>query len=183
MLLISLVSEPHIRCDLHSEIQLIKSFLCMETFKLLHWADLASFMCRPPAIKWGHLSLPEGRSPKSKKINAIPSPQSQIWKTLHNGDARQHRTRGSSSSRRAFRLDPAWKVVQATSQGCSTNTFVSNQLNNSGILLLPIFKWLNHLVLKAQKSVIKEFPSLSIKIYFFNIWMYKKKLKSCFIQK
>ena len=52
----------------------------------------------------------------------------------------------------------------ATSQGWSTNTFVIYWLINSGILFLPIFKWLNHLVLKVQTSVLKEFPSLSIKI-------------------
>jgi hypothetical protein len=34
------------------------SFLRIETIKLLHWVKLASFLCRPPAIEWGHLSVP-----------------------------------------------------------------------------------------------------------------------------
>ena len=39
-------------------IQLTISFLRMEPFKLLHLANLASFLCRPTAIEWGHLSVP-----------------------------------------------------------------------------------------------------------------------------
>ena len=35
------------------------TFLRMETSKLLHWANLASFLCRPTAIEWGYLSVPE----------------------------------------------------------------------------------------------------------------------------
>ena len=54
--LISLVSEQHICCGPQSEvqkkrIQLTLSFLRMELFKLLHLANLASFMCRPTAIE------------------------------------------------------------------------------------------------------------------------------------
>ena len=55
-LLISMVSEQHICCGPQSEvlkmrIQLTLSFLHMELFKLLHLANLASFMCRPMAIE------------------------------------------------------------------------------------------------------------------------------------